>query len=50
MVKGQELVWFQREFCVGLPLVVGKLHFVRAVEDFHNGPYLPTQETVRWHV
>ncbi len=31
MMKNQELVWFERQFGVGLPLVVGELDLIGTV-------------------
>lgn len=37
MVQDKKAIGFQRELSACLPLVIAKLDFVGAVEEFHDG-------------
>ena len=50
MMKDEELIWFEHQFGVGLPLVVGEFDLVGTIEDFDDGAYLAAQQSVRWHI
>lgn len=47
MMKDQELVWFERQFGVGLAIVVGEFDLIGAVQKFHDGPDLAAQQALR---
>ena len=50
MVKDQQLIGRNRQFCVGLPFIVGEFNFVRTVQKLHDSADLASQEAVRGHV
>jgi hypothetical protein len=50
MMKDQELVWFERQFRVGFPLVVGEFDLIGAVQEFHDCPDLAAQQALRRQV
>ncbi len=50
MMKHEKLVGRQGEFGVSLPVVVGEFYFVGAVQQFHDGAYLSSQQPFRWHI
>ena len=47
MVKYEQLLGRQREFCISLPLVVGEFHLVGAVEELHYSADLSSQKPFR---
>jgi len=50
MMKDQELIFFERQFGVGLPLVVGEFDLIGAVQEFHDGSDLAAQQALRRQV